>query len=442
MAKFVVNLADPAAADAERFGPKTANQAVLAHGGLPTPGGFCLGADAYSYQLDFLGLTETAEKAVTLPFMESRGHVADVRIGLFSQPIAREIGEELIAAYRALVAECGGRVAVRSSSLMEDTEGSSFAGQFQTFLGIDNEADFLTALRACWGALWSPRAMRYMDDKDIKAIDTAMAVLVQPLIEAEASGGGLSQTADGGMSISATWGLGEALAQGEVVPDRYDLSAEGELLEVVSGQEFEHSVHCHIHHGGGSAPSKKHSHDHDHEHADTPKARCLTEDQVHELAGYMKIAQDLMGQPVEVEWAANGDGIKMLQARPLHVRKASIPDEIWRGKPSLRGHPGGIGWAAGRACVVSCECEIGRINPGDILVTRVAGPALASVLPRVSGVIAELGGSTSHLASLGRERGIPMVLGVPDATQRIADGVMVAVDGVAGEVRWMPVGTV
>jgi pyruvate,water dikinase len=73
-----------------------------------------------------------------------------------------------------------------------------------------------------------------------------------------------------------------------------------------------------------------------------------------------------------------------------------------------------------------------------VLVTKVAGPALVSVLPRVSAVVAELGGSTSHLASLGRERGIPMVLGVPDATRQIADGAMVAVDGVAGVVRWMP----
>ena len=435
MAKFVVNLADPAAADAARFGPKAANQAALAHAGLPTPGGFCLGADAYNRQLESLGLTEAAEKAVTLPFMESRGHVADVRIGLFSKPIAPEIEAELIAAYRALVAETGGRVAVRSSSLMEDTEGSSFAGQFQTFLGIDKEEEFLTALRACWGALWSPRAMRYMDDKNIRAIDTAMAILVQPLVEADASGGGLSETADGGMSVSATWGLGEALAQGEVVPDRYDISPEGALLEVVNGQEFEHSAHCHIHHGG-SARAQKHSHDHD----DTAKAQCLTPEQVQILAGYMKIAQDLMGQPVEVEWAMDAAGIKMLQARPLHVREAHVPDEIWHGKPSLRGHPGGIGWATGRACVVSCECEIARINPGDVLVTKVAGPALASILPRVSGIVAELGGSTSHLASLGRERGIPMVLGVPDATQRIGDGVMVAVDGVAGEVRWMPSG--
>ena len=62
--------------------------------------------------------------------------------------------------------------------------------------------------------------------------------------------------------------------------------------------------------------------------------------------------------------------------------------------------------------------------------------ALSQILPRVAGVVAELGGSTSHLASLGRERGIPMVLGVLDATRKIPDGSQVAVDGVAGIVRW------
>jgi phosphohistidine swiveling domain-containing protein len=86
---------------------------------------------------------------------------------------------------------------------------------------------------------------------------------------------------------------------------------------------------------------------------------------------------------------------------------------------------------------VNCECELSRIAPGDVLVTRVAGPALGQILPRVAGVVAELGGSTSHLASLARERGIPMVLGVRNATATIPDGAQVAVDGVAGIVRWI-----
>ena len=54
-----------------------------------------------------------------------------------------------------------------------------------------------------------------------------------------------------------------------------------------------------------------------------------------------------------------------------------------------------------------------------MLVTRVGGPALSHILPRVAGVVTERGGSTSHFASLARERGIPMVLGVADATRRI-----------------------
>jgi pyruvate,water dikinase len=66
-----------------------------------------------------------------------------------------------------------------------------------------------------------------------------------------------------------------------------------------------------------------------------------------------------------------------------------------------------------------------------------AGPALGRVLAMVAGVVSELGGSTSHLASLARERCVPMVLGVPGATMQIPDGSQVAVDGVAGIVRWM-----
>jgi pyruvate,water dikinase len=141
--------------------------------------------------------------------------------------------------------------------------------------------------------------------------------------------------------------------------------------------------------------------------------------------------------PVEIEWALDEDGFKLLQARPLHMKAAYVPDEIWLQHPRLNGHPAGVGWAAGRAVVINCECELGRVAPGDVLVTRVAGPALGHVLPRVAGVVTERGGSTSHFASLARERGVPMVLGVADATRRIPDGAQVAVDGVAGIVRWM-----
>lgn len=144
-----------------------------------------------------------------------------------------------------------------------------------------------------------------------------------------------------------------------------------------------------------------------------------------------------MGMPVEIEWALDDAGFKLLQGRPLHLAPTPAPDDIWLRHPGLTGQPAGVGWGSGRGRVVNCECELSLVAPGDILITRVAGPALSQILPRVAGVVAELGGSTSHLASLGRERGIPMVLGVPDATTRIPDGAQVAVDGVSGIVRWV-----
>jgi pyruvate,water dikinase len=426
MTQFVVPLDSPLAADPDRFGPKAANQARLGHIGLPTPGGFCLGADAYQYQIKELGLADKQRELDLSDYEVARKLTNEIRLGLYTQPIAPVIREEILQARKELVEKTGDLIVVRSSALIEDREGTSFAGQFESFLGLENEEQFLTTVAACWAALWSPRALRYMDGHTLNPADTSMAILVQPLVDAIASGGGISKTAEGGSSVSATWGLGEAIAQGEVVPDRYDMNADGVIIDKVAGWK-DHSIKCVHHH---SAPSN-HAHG-----AEMASKHCLNEEQVLELGKMMERSEELMGGPVEVEWAMDKIGIKMLQARPLNIAPVTVPDEIWKRRPGLRGHPGGIGWATGKACVINCECELGRVGPGDVLVTTVAGPALSQILPRVAGVVAELGGSTSHLASLARERGIPMVLGVMDATNKIPDGGLVAVDGVAGMVRW------
>jgi len=425
----VFSIAAASALDADRVGPKSANLAALGRAGLPIPDGFCIDSDAYRVQLASLGL-ELPKRVGTsdADIMQARRQAIEVRLALLSQPIAVEILEPVLAAWRTLVAHAKGTPAVvRSSALLEDRCGSSFAGQFESYLGIDNQADFLTAVRACWAALWSPRILRYMLNYDASPADTAMGVLVQPLVAAITSGGGLSRTADGEMLLSATWGLGSAIAQGEVVPDRYMLSRNGELLSSEPGRK-QHSVGCQHRHGAGTQILS----------GSIVSTACLTDQRVIELAGYLRKAEQVMGKPVEIEWALDGMGFKLLQSRPLHLGPAHAPDEIWLNHPRANGQPAGVGWGTGRACVVTCECELSRVGPGDVLVTKVAGPALGRILARVAGVVAELGGSTSHLASLARERGIPMVLGVRNATQRIPDGKHVAVDGVAGVVRWIP----
>jgi len=431
MNEFIIPLNAAAASDAERVGPKAANLAALAQAGLPTPGGFCLSAAAYRAQIAALGLEETVAAYARGDRIAQRRLSVEIRLALYQQPIAPVLLAPLLEAWRAQRAQSSAPGAVRSSALIEDRKGANFAGQFESFLGIDDETSFLTAVRACWAALWTSNARRYMENHELSPADTAMAVLIQPLVDARAAGGGLSETAEGRMLISATWGLGSAIAQGEVVPDRIVLSRRGFLRTIDAGRKDHRETCGHVpgQISSGAAPQA------------VPKELvskpCLDAGQAVTLGRLMRKAEAVIGGPVEIEWALDGAGFKLLQARPLTVEPVTVPDEIWLKHPGLNGHPAGIGWGAGRAVVVSCECELSRVAPGDVLVTRVAGPALSHVLPRVAGVVAELGGSTSHLASLARERGIPMVLGVLDATSRIPDGAQVAVDGVAGVVRWI-----
>ena len=422
MKQFLLPLSDPAAADADRVGPKAANLAALAQAGLPTPGGCCLTAAAYRRQIAHLGLADVVRDYADADPLLQRRLAVEIRLKLYQGDLAQELSAEILAAWR----DQPKPLAVRSSALIEDRADTSFAGQFESFLGISDETELLTALRACWAALWTTNARRAMTQHGLAPADTAMAVLIQPLVAATASGGGLSETTDGHMLISATWGLGSAIAQGEVVPDRIVLSRAGFLRTMDSGRKHHREICVH---GAGAQPQA------------VPKALvcapCLEAGQAITLGRLMRKAETALGMPVEVEWALDAAGFKLLQARPLRIVPAHVPDEIWLKHPGLNGHPAGIGWGSGRAVVVNCECELSRVAPGDILVTRVAGPALSHILPRVAGVVAELGGSTSHLASLARERGVPMVLGVLDATQRIPDGAHVAVDGVAGIVRWL-----
>jgi pyruvate, water dikinase len=424
MTAFVVALSDPLATDAECVGPKAANLAQLGRAGLPTPGGFALTAAAYHHQLRHLGIEDLPRQYNEADLPTSRRLSVQIRLALYQQPIAPEILEPLLAAWRAQRndAPLG---AVRSSALIEDRKGANFAGQFESFLGLADETEFLTAVRACWAALWTSHARRYMENHDLSPADTAMGVLIQPLIAARASGGGLSETAGGQMLISATWGLGSAIAQGEVVPDRIVLAKNGFLRTVAAGRKGHRDTCEH----GVSAPELVPK--------DQVNEPCLTAGEAVTLGRLIRKCEALAGAPVEIEWATDESGFKLLQSRPLHVEAPIVPDEIWLRHPGLNGHPAGIGWGSGRAVVVNCECELARVAPGDILVTRVAGPALSHILPRVAGVVAELGGSTSHLASLARERGIPMVLGVLDATRAIPDGAQCAVDGVSGVVRWL-----
>ena len=88
----------------------------------------------------------------------------------------------------------------------------------------------------------------------------------------------------------------------------------------------------------------------------------------------------------------------------------------------------------GPARRVSGPSEFGRIAKGDVLITESTTEAFNILLPLLGGIVTDNGGLLSHAAIVAREYGIPGVVGTREATERIANGVRVRVDGDAGEV--------
>jgi len=88
----------------------------------------------------------------------------------------------------------------------------------------------------------------------------------------------------------------------------------------------------------------------------------------------------------------------------------------------------------GPARRVSSPSEFARIVKGDVLVTESTTEAFNILLPLLGGIVTDSGGLLSHAAIVAREYGIPGVVGTREATERIADGAFVRVDGDAGEV--------
>src|SRR5580704_334254 len=126
MSAFILPLASPVATDPSRVGPKAANLATLAQAGLPTPGGFCISADAYRRQIQHLGLLDAISVYPTADTATQRRLAVEIRLKLYQSDLAPDVLAAVLTAWRAEPKPA----AVRSPSLVEDRADSSFAGQF------------------------------------------------------------------------------------------------------------------------------------------------------------------------------------------------------------------------------------------------------------------------------------------------------------------------
>ncbi|MFA6076111.1 MAG: phosphoenolpyruvate synthase [Negativicutes bacterium] len=227
MSKYVIALKDPGCKNVAKVGGKAANLHLLTAAGYNVPSGFCITTNAYR---DFV----QADEILSGYFTELAPLTAEEvdAIALLSHKIcehlyARKIPESIVADILRKLNKHGvvDAYAVRSSSDSEDSLDASFAGIHETYLNVTGEENLLTAVRDCWLSLFSERAIAYRINKGFRHSSVAIAVVVQKLVVAEASG--VMFTADpvnndrDTVCIDANFGLGESIVSGTANADHY-----------------------------------------------------------------------------------------------------------------------------------------------------------------------------------------------------------------------------
>ena len=227
---FVVSLRDVDRDDTPFVGGKGANLGEMIQNKFPVPPGFVVTAHAYyeflkRNQLDskIFHLLGTINYDNTQSLSQVSHHIMKL---ITTSPIPNEISEKVFEYYET---ECkSSLVAIRSSATSEDSKTASFAGQNETFLNVKGESSVLHTVREAWASLFEPRSLFYRNEKKLSHTKNGIALVVQKMVESEASG--VMFTIDpvtndkSKITIEAIFGLGEYIVQGKVTPDHYEIS--------------------------------------------------------------------------------------------------------------------------------------------------------------------------------------------------------------------------
>jgi pyruvate,water dikinase len=318
-------------------GAKMGRLAELLQAGASLPKGFTVTVGAFRRHWDEAGLDEVADAALGGLGAEAGPAEIEAAAALVRAELAgRDLGADLAAqigdAYEELSSRCfeiNVPTAVRSSAIGEDSGTASFAGIFDTYLGVSGSDRVLDAVRACWASLFNTRAVAYRLRAGTHHRDMPMAVGVIELIHARASGVAFSVHPVTGKTdrivIETSWGWGEAVVQGLVTPDHVEVGkADGRVLKyqvadktVVSA--FDYAIGRVIE---TEMPARLVS------------RRVLDEEQIAAITDAVLAVERHYGYPVDVEWVLDrhrreGEPVCVVQARPVTVTAAQAAPTDW-----------------------------------------------------------------------------------------------------------------
>ncbi len=315
---YVLPLAEPQATLAV-VGGKGASLARLVAAGLPVPGGFHVTTEAYRRfvaENDLQPVILAALQAADPSQPETLEPASrTIREAFSCAPIPGDITEAVACAYREL---CDSAVAVRSSATAEDLPDASFAGQQDTYLNVTGIEAVLDAVRRCWASLWTARAIAYRMRQGIDPNTVSLAVVVQIMVPADASGILFTANPMTGQRnqavINAAWGLGEAIVGGLVTPD---ILIVDKTTSAIVERQIAYKEVMTVRVDGATA--------------EQPVPENLRDlpilDNVHaaDLVRLGTRIEDLYGQPMDIEWTLRNGELAIVQARPITALPDAVP---------------------------------------------------------------------------------------------------------------------
>lgn len=322
---WVVAMSDPASSDVGRVGPKVARLAELGRAGFLVPTGYAVTVDAYRDFVRGTGLDRAIAAELgaigddrdtdALEAASSR-----IRARFEDQPLPAAMRARLADAYDALcfeLREVDKPVAVRSSAVGEDAIDHSFAGQYETFLGVSGLDAVNDCVRRAWSSLFSARAIGYRVQSGLGHEAMPMAVGVLELVRARAAGVAFSVHPLTGRSdrlvVEGSWGYGEAVVGGLVVPDHAELDRDG--LEVLDYRVADKAVVSVMDYRRGAVVERPMP-------PAFAAARVIDDEELAAIARGVLAVEAHCGYPVDVEWVLQrgrqpGDPVVLVQARPV-----------------------------------------------------------------------------------------------------------------------------
>jgi hypothetical protein len=199
-------------------------------------------------------------------------------------------------------------LAVRSSAVGEDSAGASFAGQHITVLNVPSAGDVEAAVRAVWWSANSDSAITYRKRLGVFA-RPSVGVVVQTLLQPETAGVMFTRNPITGADermIEASWGLGEAVVSGRVIPDSYRVARRGDVLERRAGLK---RFAIRSAPDGGTVDEDV--------APDLVESLCLSDEHLRTLSDLAADCERVYGAERDIEWAFAGGQLYLLQCRAV-----------------------------------------------------------------------------------------------------------------------------